>query len=186
LHVLHILLGLANNVYDNIVAECQAGFEYLTDRYYKLEKQLAVAEADMEECNKENIQQAEFLGNLKKSYREEKKLPFDERMTGMDDDELAADRDDQQAFSNQKDKTLKGSKDDVEKAKKMFDEEAKMAENSKGDGQPMLHRFEEIMKEIAGGVNFADFHGRAMQGPACRRFLDHRVELIAGFHKNMS
>jgi hypothetical protein len=53
----------------------------------------------------------------------------------------------------------------------MFDEEAKMAENSKGDGQSMRHRFEVIVKEVA-GVNFADFHdGRAMQGPACRRFL---------------
>jgi hypothetical protein len=48
LQVLHILLGLANNVYDNIVAECQAGYEYFADWcYYKLEKLLAVVEADV-------------------------------------------------------------------------------------------------------------------------------------------
>jgi hypothetical protein len=82
------------------------------------------------------IQQAEFLGNLKKFYRDEKKLPFCERTTGMDDDELAADLEDQQAFSNRKEKTLKATKDEVEKAKQMFDEEAKMVETSKASGQP--------------------------------------------------
>jgi hypothetical protein len=35
------------------------------------------------------------------------------------------------------------------------------------------------MKE-AGGINFADFHGREMQGPACRKFLEKRDKIIAG------
>jgi hypothetical protein len=38
------------------------------------------------------------------------------------------------------------------------------------------------MKET-GGINFADFHGREMQGPACRKFLEKRDEILMGIQK---
>jgi hypothetical protein len=64
-------------------------------------------------------------------------------------------------------------------AKQKFDEEKNDPENSKDEGQPVREQIEAIMKD-AGGINFADFHGREMQGPACRKFLEKRDEIVAG------
>ena len=64
-----------------------------------------------------------------------------------------------------------------DKAKLDFNTEKELPANSKGDGQPVREQIETIMKETA-GINFADFHGREMQGPACRKFLEKRDEII--------
>ena len=74
--------------------------------------------------------------------------------------------------------------DSREKAKQNFDDEKNLPENSKADGQPVREQIEAIMKD-AGGINFADFHGREMQGPACRKFLEKRDEIVAGIQAHI-
>ena len=64
------------------------------------------------------------------------------------------------------------AKPERDKAKKEFAEEEALPENSKavGLGQPLRYAIEQILKE-KGGIAFAEFHGRAIQGPACRNLL---------------
>jgi hypothetical protein len=61
--------------------------------------------------------------------------------------------------------------------KAKFDKEAKEPENSKAEGQPLRFDLEQVMKEH-GGIDFASFHGRELQGPACRAFLEYRDEIL--------
>jgi hypothetical protein len=92
---------------------------------------------------------------------------------------LDAEMDDLKATSVALTAEYESAVDSRDKAKQDFEVEKKLPENSKEDGQPVREIIEQIMKD-AGGINFADFHGREMQGPACRKFLEKRDEIVAG------
>jgi hypothetical protein len=79
------------------------------------------------------------------------------------------------------DEAYKTAKMEKEEVKKSFNEEAKKLENSKATGQPLKAKMEEILKTV--GIDFAEFHGKQMQGPACRKLLAKRDEIIPRFQE---
>jgi hypothetical protein len=65
--VLHVeLLGLVNDIYDNLVAELQAGYESFTEKYYELEDDLCRANVMLEEANAERKDHEKYQGNYVK------------------------------------------------------------------------------------------------------------------------
>jgi hypothetical protein len=98
------------------------------------------------------------------------------RTSGMSDEELKADLEQEEAELETLKTLVEEAREEVAQAKTAFDLEEKKPENSKKEGQPLRHQFEQILKKYK--INFADFHGRDMQGPACMRLLNHRDEII--------
>jgi hypothetical protein len=70
--VLHILLGLVNDIYKNLLAELQAGYEVYTDAYVELESEWAIAAATHRNAKEEKAEHERLYGNytkyLKVSY----------------------------------------------------------------------------------------------------------------------
>jgi hypothetical protein len=60
---LHLLLGLVNCIYVNIVAELQAGYESYTDEYFKLEAAMGQAEETLAKIKEERRRHELFSGN---------------------------------------------------------------------------------------------------------------------------
>jgi uncharacterized protein YeaC (DUF1315 family) len=112
---------------------------------------------------------------------EKRILEQEQRTSGMDNDELDGDLDDQQCELKLLNQALEEVKENVACLQKDFDAEAAKPENSKADGQPMRHTFEQLLKPF--DINFADFHGREMQGNQCIRFLYNQDKIIEAFQK---
>jgi hypothetical protein len=64
--VLHILLGLVNDIYKNLLAELQAGYEVYTDAYVKLESEWAIAAATHRNAKDEKAEHERLYGNYAK------------------------------------------------------------------------------------------------------------------------
>ena len=61
--ILHLLLGLANYIYANLVAELQAGYESYSAEYFNLETAMAKAEETLAKVKEERRRHELFCGN---------------------------------------------------------------------------------------------------------------------------
>ena len=86
------------------------------------------------------------------------------------DDFLSGEKADVPQTRKEDDGDYKKAKPERDEAKKEFAEEEALPEKSKAAGQPLRYAIKQILKE-KGGIAFAEFHGRAMQGPACRNLM---------------
>jgi hypothetical protein len=177
--ILHIMLGLVNAVWKNLLAEVQAGFESYTDDYILLEEQMFQAKEESDEAKTEVVEYERWAGNWKIHQQNQLLLPVEERDSAMSDFMLLADLEDCKHELANRLKKSKAAKEKYGEAKDAFQNESKAPENSKLEGQPVRDTFEEFVKRFH--ITFADFHGREMQGPACRRLLEHRDEIITDF-----
>ncbi len=62
LPVLHVLLGLANDIYKNILTEMQAGYEVYTDEYVALEREWIIAAANHQDAKDEKAEHERLYG----------------------------------------------------------------------------------------------------------------------------
>jgi hypothetical protein len=67
--ILHLLLGLANYIYANLVAELQAGYESYTATYFELEAAMAQAEEELVDIKEERRRHELFSGNNIKYWK---------------------------------------------------------------------------------------------------------------------
>ena len=67
--ILHLLLGLANCIYTNLVAELQAGYELYTDEYFELETAMVKAEEEVAKVKEERRRHELFSGNNIKYWK---------------------------------------------------------------------------------------------------------------------
>ena len=173
---LHFLLGLANDAERNFISELQAGFETFTDEYFRLERELQFASDNIRVARKTRNAFDSVLTAWKRESKEEMKLPLLQRASGMSDDEIKADIDDMEYELQTLKDAVKAAEKERDDIKSEFDEESKLPENSPALGQPLRDYFESVCKEKQ--INFAEFHGRGMQGNASRRFLEHRIYIV--------
>lgn len=64
--VLHVLLGLANDIHKNILTEMQAGYEVYTKKYVALEREWKIAAANHQDVKDETAEQEQLYGNYTK------------------------------------------------------------------------------------------------------------------------
>jgi hypothetical protein len=62
LPVFHVLLGLANDIYKNILTEMQAGYEVYTDEYVSLEREWIIAAANHQDATDEKAEHERLHG----------------------------------------------------------------------------------------------------------------------------
>jgi hypothetical protein len=67
--ILHLLLGLANYIYANLVAELQAGYESYTAEYFELEAAMAKAGEELAKIKEERRRHELFSGNNIKYWK---------------------------------------------------------------------------------------------------------------------
>jgi hypothetical protein len=178
------MLGLVNAVWKNLVEEVQAGFESYTDDYVLFEEQMFQAKEESEKARAGVVEHERWAGNWKIHQQNQLLLPVEERDSGMSNFMIAADLDDCKYELADLLKKSKAAKEKYSNAKDIFLDESKKPENSKSEGQPVRDPFEDMVKRF--NINFAEFHGREMQGPACRRLLEHRDEIITDFKEYIS
>jgi hypothetical protein len=66
LPVLHILLGLVNDIYKNLLAELQAGYEVYTDAFVELESEWTITAANHWDAKDEKAEHDRLYGNSTK------------------------------------------------------------------------------------------------------------------------
>jgi hypothetical protein len=66
LPVLHVLLGLGNDIYKNILTGMQAGFEVYTNEYVALERAWIITTANHQDAKDEKAEQEQLYGNYTK------------------------------------------------------------------------------------------------------------------------
>jgi hypothetical protein len=206
LSVLHVLLGHGNCIYDNLIAELQAGYEVFSDAHVELEKALREKELEFAQAKEERKRHEQCRGTHFKclnvsrfwisthsattallttfchcvSYLQAQLAkPMDRRdEDNCTDDFLSGEKADVQETKKEDESDCQKAKTERDEAKQDFAKEESLAENSKATGQPLRFAIEQILKD-KGGIDFAEFHGRAMQGPACRSLMGKRDAIFA-------
>jgi hypothetical protein len=163
--VLHMQIGAVNGVYENMVAESQAGCEVFTEEYYELEKQYDKAKHDMRVArdNQREFEQmhAQYERHLKRDIKR------------TNDEQVRHDMGAELMFIAEERKELKLAADvvklEVVATKTAFEAEEKIPENSKAFGQPVRAGIEEIVKRH--GIDRGAYHGGDIQGNGCRLLM---------------
>jgi hypothetical protein len=69
LPILHVLLGLVNDIYKNLLAKLQAGYEVYTYEYVELERARMITEASRQDSKDEKAEHEQLYGNYMKYLR---------------------------------------------------------------------------------------------------------------------
>jgi hypothetical protein len=94
------------------------------------------------------------------------------------DDFLSGEKADLQETKKENESDYQKAKTERDEVKQAFVKVEALPENVKATGQPLRFAIEQILKD-KGGIDFAEFHGRAMQGPACRSLMGKRDDIFA-------
>jgi hypothetical protein len=172
--VLHLTIGLVNDVLDHLVQECQAAAEKFSDEYYKLEEEMVRVTQDLMEAvvtlatfmeeHKENIKNCRRMLRMRNRLTAEEVAQFER--------ELAQFEDEKKPLQDSMD-TLKGRKEAISNG---FKEEIKKSDNSKEFGQPVRAYIDNVLRDH--GIDRAVQHGGKLEGNQCRKLLKESKEIL--------
>jgi hypothetical protein len=172
--VLHLTIGLVNDVLDHLVAECQAAGEEFTGEYYKLEaEQGQVVNAlslAVETLATFMLDKKEYIKNGRRLLRNRTTMTEEDAAnleTNLRQIEL-----EQTALQKNVD-TLKNKKDDVEAA---FRVEVNKPENSRNFGQPLRAFIDNVLRKYS--IDRAVQHGGKLEGNQCRKLLTKSAVIL--------
>ena len=160
---LHLMLGIVNYLYKNMVEEARADCEgYSLDyveaeRIWELSKyDAATAKTNKKSCYKWTIRKATEEGS-KGRGRQEATTFYGSRVGIIGGGAQPADIGD---------KKVKG---ELRERRRMFEEEAAKSENSKVEGHTVRAGMESVMKD--NGIEFGAFRAGDIQGNGCRKLM---------------
>lgn len=173
--VLHLTIGLVNDVLDHLVGECQAAAEEFTQRYYALE-------IEQGQVGRELILASESLATFMADHKENIKIGrrrlLRQRNTMTEEEaanletNLGQLESEQTALQKNVD-TLKIKKHDVEAAFRM---EVEKPENSRNFGQPLRAFIDDVLRRHS--IDRAVQHGGKLEGNQCRKLLSKSAEIL--------
>jgi hypothetical protein len=171
---LHIQIGTVNDLYNNLIAEVQAGMEGYTDEYLIAEGNWVRGKGVWEEAKSEFKEFQRLHAQYEKELRRQLRSN-----TAMDDEateNLQAEIDFIVEERKELQNTVIESKEIAEVWKSEFNDEQAMSENSKAFGQPVRAQIEDILcrHKISRGA----YHGGDIQGNGCRTLMTRRTEIM--------
>jgi hypothetical protein len=173
--VLHLTIGLVNDVLDHLVGECQAAAEEFTQRYYELEIELGQVDREVSLAS-ETL--ATFLAGHKEIIKDGRRRLLRHKNTMTEEEaanletnlgQLEAER---TALQKNLD-TLKNTKHNVEAA---FRVEVDKPENSRNFGQPLRAFIDDVLRKYS--IDRAVQHGGKLEGNQCRKLLSKSGEIL--------
>lgn len=172
--VLHLTIGLANDMLDHLVSECQAAAETFTTAYYILEGELARVVQDLGQAS---VELCTFMADKKEYIKDcRRRLRMKHRMTT---EEAAALDEEWDQFNGER-KALQDNLDQLkiakERAEATFQEERNKPENSKQFGQPVRAFVDDVLRKK--NIDRAVQHGGKLEGNQCRKLLRYSKEIL--------
>jgi hypothetical protein len=169
--VLHLTIGLVNDILDHLVEEMQAAGEWYTDDYYRLEEEVIQADRELHLAAGALLTYVADHKEYEKECRRRLRTARGEARLIIETD-LEEVCEEKQALQNEVDK-WKVEKEDAEKALKI--EKAK-PENGKEFGQPVRAFVDEVMK--GHGIDRGAHFGGKLEGNSCRKLMGVAVDLV--------
>ena len=172
--VLHLTIGLVNDVLDHLVSECQAAAEVFTQQYYDLEieqeqvgRDLSLASESLTTFNTEHKQ---YIINGRKQLRQ-RRTTMNEEAENLETNlgQLESER---TALQKNVD-ALKIKKQNVEAASRV---EGEKPENSNKFGQPVRAFIDDVLRKHS--IDRAVQHGGKLEGNQCRKLLSRSAEIL--------
>ena len=172
--VLHLTIGLTNDVLDHLVCECQAATEKFTTAYYILEGELARVTQDLGQAS---VELGTFMADKKEYIKDcRRRLRTKHQMTR----EQAATLDEEWDQFNGERRALQENLDNLkiakERAEAKFQDEGNKAENSKQFGQPVRAFVDNVLRKRS--IDRAVQHGGKLEGNQCRKLLRYSKEIL--------
>ena len=172
--VLHLTIGLTNDVLDHLVCECQAAAERFTTAYYILEGELARVTQDLGQAS---VELGTFMADKKEYIKDcRRRLRTKHQMTR----EQAATLDEEWDQFNGERRALQENLDNLkiakERAEAKFQDEGNKAENSKQFGQPVRAFVDNVLRKRS--IDRAVQHGGKLEGNQCRKLLRYSKEIL--------
>ena len=162
---LHLILGVVNYLYKNMVEEAQAACEGYSIEYLEAEREWERAKYDAAEAKTNKNTFEATNGQYERQLKRDLRIEADEELQHLmeaDLELLEAER-----FQlKMEDELAKGK---LRERRKLFDTEGSKPENSKLEGQTVRAGMESIMKDY--GIDFGSFQGGDIQGNGCRKIM---------------
>jgi hypothetical protein len=170
--VLHLQLGLVNNVLERTEEEAQASMETYTEEYLYVENQ-----------RNENViseeQATTIRDNFNEAYKKDVKQLRQEKKNEKDPagkNKIEAALGELKKFQDQLEGNKKRATQQLKESKAAFKRVAAEPQNNKVHGQPLRKDMEYTLKDQF-GLDKGVYFGGDFQGPACRKVMTRRDEI---------
>lgn len=172
--ILHLEIGLINDIVENLKQELQAGMESYTDAYCAAERVYFDSLFELETAKQEF---SEFVTGNSEYEKELKQYLREAHWSDEDKDHFKVELE----FLKNEKNHLRDKRSDAKialaNAKTLFQQEQEDPANSKHLGQPVGSEVENILKRL--GADRGVYHGGKLQGRGCRILMSKHMELQA-------
>jgi hypothetical protein len=170
--VLHLTIGIVNDILDHLVEEMQAAGEWYTDNYYRLEEEVIQAGRALHLAANALSTHVAYHKEYEKECRRRLRTAARGEARLIIETDLEEVCEEKQALQNEVDK-FKVEKEETENELKT---EKTKPQNGKEFGQPVRAFVDEVMKEH--GIDRGAHFGGKLEGNSCRKLMGVAVDLV--------
>jgi hypothetical protein len=169
--VLHLTIGIVNDILDHLVEEMQAAGEWYTEDYYRFEEEVIRADGELHLAVNALSTYVAFHKEYEKECRRRLRTVRGEARLIIETD-LGEVCEDKQVLQDEVD-NCKVRKEEAEKDLKI---EKAEPQNGKEFGQPIRAFVDEVMK--GHGIDRGAHFGGKLEGNSCRKLMGVAVDLV--------